>query len=287
MYYSNIKMKFGKRSRLCIFLFTAVTAAVFFQSTSFATSLNDQAKEFREKGFTAQLSGDIDSAAMFYQKAIDTYPSFAAAYNDLGVLSEMRDNLEAAEADYLKAAELDNSYLATYSNLAYLYEKKGDFLKAATYWKKRIENGSADDSWTLKAKDNLKRLSKVSPAVKEMLLRDDAAKLSVQISQQKINEFKQRVILTKEHFDKGQALYNKKEFVLALEEFRLAKKISPDDKKIDEAIEKATRALIDLKVSQYSANGLKYYSGGDYNSARNEFKKLLAIIPAPSDKKSK
>lgn len=287
MHYTYLKMRFKKTGFCCALLVFAITAVFFSQAKSFSASIEAQAKELREKGYTAQLSADIDSAAMFYQKAIEIDSSFAEAYNDLGVIFEMRTDLNSAETNYLKALELDNSYLPAYSNLAYLYEKKGDFTKAAIFWKKRIENSSPDDEWAFKAKDNLKRLSKESAEVKEMLLQDEAAQFKEQVSQKKLEEFKQRIALTKEHFDKGEALFDKKEFASALEELRLAKKLSPDDKKIDEAINKATQKLIDSKINLYANKGLQLFQEGDYSAAKAEFKKLLAIIPASSNQKSK
>ena len=287
MYYTYIKMRLNKRSLWCVILFAAVIITISCQSPSYAFSLADQAKDYRERGYTAQLSGDLDSALMFYQKAVSLDPSFAMAYNDLGVIFEMRSDTDRAEESYLKAIELDSSYLAAYSNLAYLYEKKGNLLKAALYWQRRIENGLPDDIWTIKAKDNLKRLSAISPVVRDMYLQDEAEQFSLEIAQKKINEFKQRIALAKEHFEKGRDLYDKKDFALAINEFKLARKLTPDDARTDKAIELAKQALIDSKVNEYANNGLKYYQAGDDISARNEFKKLLAIIPASSNRKPK
>ncbi len=285
MYYPYIKMILKKSSLCSIILFAAFTLAISCQSASYANSLTDQAKEYRDRGYSIQLSGDIENAGKFYQKAIDTDPTFAAAYNDLGVIAELRDNIDEAEANYSKAIELDNSYLAAYSNMAYLYEKKGNLIKAAIFWKKRIDKGSPGDLWAVKAKDNLQRLSSVSAAVKDMCLQDEAVEFAAQIQHRKINEFRQKVILAKEHFEKGEALYKAKEFTAALVELRIAQKLTPDDQKINKAIEEAAQDLSDSQVNEYANSGLKYYQTGDYLSARNEFKKLLAVMPAPSNPK--
>ncbi|MDP2939316.1 MAG: hypothetical protein Q8O13_04445 [Candidatus Omnitrophota bacterium] len=289
MYYSYIRMGLKQKSKgFYIFLVSALLISSALESLAYAISLKDQAKDYREKGYNLQLVGDTDSALAFYQKAISLDPSFVAVYNDLGIVSEMHADIERSEYYYLKAIELDHSYLAAYSNLAYLYEKKGDFLKAALFLKRRIEKGFPADLWTKKAKDNLRRLSLLSKEVKDMLIQEEVATFESEFSQQlytrKINDFGLNVIQAKEHFEKGFALLKQNEFSLALEEFKKAKRFTPDDKRINLAINNAAQALIDTKVNAYVNEGLKYYRAGDAVSARNEFKKLLAIIPASNQK---
>ncbi len=290
MYYSYKRMSLKKNIRLCVFLLAAVLAAFSFQPPIYAASLSikDQAKEYRDKGYAAQLSGNIDNATAFYQKAISLDPSFAAAYNDLGVIYEMRSDIDRAEESYLKAVEQDNSYLAAYSNLAYLYEKKGNPLKAALLWKKRIQRSLAQDPWQQKAQDNLRRLAAMSGEVRDMLIKEELAGFNAEVANRvrhkRIDDLNQKILLAKEHFNQGDALLKQKRFAAALEEFRFSKAITPSDKNIDAAIDKATQALLDEKVNEYASNGLKYYQVGDKFSARNEFKKLLAIIPASNHK---
>jgi Flp pilus assembly protein TadD len=277
-------MRLKKSSRFGIFLFAAVLATVLFEPSSHANSLKDQAEEYRDKGYSAQISGDIDNAAAFYQKAVAIDPAYAAAYNDLGVIFEMRGDTDRAEDNYLQALALDSAYLPAYSNLAYLYERKGNPLKAAFYWQKRIDRGSPDDPWTNKAKDNLKRLSEKSRAVRDVFLQEEATNLTDQILQRKIDEFSRKITLAKEHLEKGLALYDKKEFALALEELKKAQVLTPKDKNISRTIEKASQALVDSRVNEYVETGLKYYQAGETTAARREFKKLLAIIPASNQK---
>ena len=130
-----------KISKILTLRFLAVSLfLLIFPVSSFATSKNI-AEEYREKGLQAQQIGNYDMALSYFQKAIQTDPQYAPAFNDLGVLYESRNLLDLAEQSYLTAIEWDANYLPAYYNLAALYEKKDRPVMALYYWKKRIEKG--------------------------------------------------------------------------------------------------------------------------------------------------
>lgn len=115
-----------------------------------------QARVYRNEGLRAQSLGDLDSALVFYQKAVELDPEYQVVYNDLGIIYEAKGEPERAEASYLKALAIDPYYLSAYSNLALFYESKRDLVNAAEYWKKRYELGNPEDLWTMKAQQRLK-----------------------------------------------------------------------------------------------------------------------------------
>lgn len=118
-----------------------------------------EAIQYRIKGYVYQRQGDFSQAMECYKKAIDRYPFYACAHNDLGVLYEQKGQLEKAEKEYLKAIEIEPGYAKVYTNLALLYEGMGKIEAACYYWQKRSELGSAGDVWTINAKKKFAELS--------------------------------------------------------------------------------------------------------------------------------
>ncbi|MDD5005227.1 MAG: tetratricopeptide repeat protein [Candidatus Omnitrophica bacterium] len=139
-----------------------ITAFIIFSfvPSSFSEIKKDrkEAQGYRDQGYEAQRSGNLDVALNLYQRAIETDPSYAMAYNDIGIVLEAKGMDQEAEEVYLKAISLDPDYLSSYYNLAALYEKEGKLEKADYYWKTRVNLGDWSDSWTWKAKEHLQQL---------------------------------------------------------------------------------------------------------------------------------
>ena len=112
-----------------------------------------EAIKYRIKGYMYQRKGMFDNALNMYRKALEVYPFYACAHNDLGILYEQKGWLGKAETEYLKALEIDPEYTCVHTNLALLYERKGELENAYEYWSKRAALGRVDDPWTLKAKE--------------------------------------------------------------------------------------------------------------------------------------
>jgi tetratricopeptide (TPR) repeat protein len=83
-------------------------------------SLNipDKARKEFEQGETALQKDDIAEAEKRLSKAVEVYPKFAAAYNDLGVIAMRGLDTASAEHDFQQAISADDSYAPAYVNLA-------------------------------------------------------------------------------------------------------------------------------------------------------------------------
>jgi tetratricopeptide (TPR) repeat protein len=137
-------------------------AVLFTAGASFAVddAILD-AIQYRIRGYDYQRQGDHVRAMQYYRKAIERYPYYACAHNDLGVLYEQTGQIKKAEEEYLKTIEIDPTYASAYTNLASLYEDAGRLESACYYWQMRSNMGSPLDQWTAHAKLKYKELSSI------------------------------------------------------------------------------------------------------------------------------
>jgi Flp pilus assembly protein TadD len=275
----------------------------------------DEAIEYRNKGFQAQTSGNLDKAMEYYQKAIALNPHYATAYNDLGVVYELKGWPYRAEREYIKAIQVDPNCLSSYSNLALLYEKQGNLERAALYWLKRAQKGKPFDPWTRRARDRLRKLGLLESRQKSP---QEGEFLDVQTE-----------AALKEFYEKGKEFFARKDYMNAILEFKQVLELNPDSiyapyaqeyikkaraqiKKREEdelrksslearlkALDEVERRLREQKeslkkqmavkrkeklelISNHYKQGVLYYRQGDYRQAKEEFEKIFRIIPGKS-----
>lgn len=187
-------MKLVKKQKMKVLFFIAVFfiggVSVYAQEMSVSRK---KAQKFYNQGYAAQNKGDIDSASNFYQQAVILDPSYAIVYNNLGIIYEAKGYPDKATEYYLKCLEQDSKCLSAYSNLAFIYEQKGDSQTALSYWKKRVELGSPDDAWTVKAQQRIVLLEEAAAKVKPPLVeqvedkkeQEEEVKVSVKLEAEK------------------------------------------------------------------------------------------------------
>lgn len=246
------------------------------------TGLQKQARIYRAQGLEYQQIENLDRAMSFYQKAIELDPLYAIPYNDLGIIYEAKGNLEQAEEYYLKATKIDPNYLSPCSNLALFYENKRDLPKAAFYWKKRVELGSSGDPWTAKARMRLNDIQAVfgekrtdsreqdiinfmkDVAIQKAAIKPDTKVLSKK-HPKKVAPLKKggekRVVpekkekkettiksdtkaLAKKYLEKAKLSYKKEDWLTALKEAIDAKSLDPDNREIDDFLDKVKIRLL-------------------------------------------
>lgn len=91
----------------------------------------------RTDSTTVQLT--LDTAIVELKKAVEIYPSFADAYNQLGVAYYRKKNMEEAFRYYSKAIENNATNSTFHSNLGTLYFEKQDFNNALKAFGKAVE----------------------------------------------------------------------------------------------------------------------------------------------------
>lgn len=208
------------------------------------TQKEEQARVYRSQGLSFQNAGDLASAQVYYQKAIELDPNFAAGYNDLGVIYEATGFPERAEQAYLQAIKLDATFLSAYSNLALFYEGQRDLKKAAMYWKKRAELGAEDDPWTQKARARYADIGLVISPSPEDAKEKRIVGLMQDVTRQKEAARKDNREEARIVFAKAKESYRRGDEVTALSLALNAEALDPSNKAVNEFIEKVQRRLL-------------------------------------------
>lgn len=143
---------------------------VYSQEGAVTAETKKMAADYRDKGLHYQKNGDMDTALMYFQKAIGLDPTLAVAYNDAGVIYEAKGWTDRAKQAYGRAIELDPTLPSPYYNMGSIYEREGDFDKAVYYYKQRVLVGDWNDEWTIKARQALQGLGVNDPNLKENYL---------------------------------------------------------------------------------------------------------------------
>ncbi|MCX5697681.1 MAG: tetratricopeptide repeat protein [Candidatus Omnitrophica bacterium] len=208
------------------------------------TTLQTQARVYRNEGLQQQRAGNNLEAMGLYLKAVQLDPFYAVVYNDLGVVYEANGLLDRAEESYLKSTRIDPGYLSPYSNLASLYEAKRDLKNAAYYWKKRAQMGDPDDIWTQKARRRLEDLRLVlkdnNPGPSEENIIDLTKYVAIKKSIMRYDDH----ALARDYFDKAKTYFKKSDYVTALKYAVDALLLDPENKEIDEFVEKLQTRLL-------------------------------------------
>ena len=273
----------------CVFLILFVSFFLGFTEAEEDGMLSEDFKkravQYRQIGSDKQQMGDFDTAISFYQMAIGLDPYYAAAYNDIGIVYEAKGLIDLAEKNYLKAIDIDENYLPSYTNLAYLYEKKADVLKAADYWIRRISLGDPDDPWTENARENLRSLAPLSDKVKNIIAKFDEEYLPEVSKAKEYSDVKVDTIRSKKNFEIGKKLFAQGNYTAARQTFEFVLSLNPDNPVVMEYYEKAKAKEIEQAVSEHASLGIKLYEAGYIESAREQFGKILTLIPTQSDQR--
>ena len=113
------------------------------------TALTATAKRENNAGVVFYHQGDLERAALRFEKALALAPEFVEAYNNLGLVETERGHAEEATRHFQKAIELDPTLSASYNNLGYVFFQQENYEEAIAMYQEAIEraaNGSA--AWT-------------------------------------------------------------------------------------------------------------------------------------------
>lgn len=252
LYYSNSN-KSPQMRKIIFFLPVCFLAASFSMIVSPASEAVSEesakmASEYRDKGLEMQRMGDTDTALTYYQKAVELDPTLAIAYNDMGTLYEAKGLNDRAKEAYGKAIDLDPNLPEPYYNLGSLYEKEGDMEKAIVYLKQRVVVGEWNDTWTVRARQELQSLGVSDPEVRADFMNDQMTEIeseAFKAGRPKGNDLdpKRRKREARMHYLKGKRLYLTGDYIGAIEELGFAETLDVENKQIkklmNEVIHKA------------------------------------------------
>ena len=85
------------------------------------------ARKAYEKGLESERRGKLAEAHMYFEKAVETYPSFTTAWFQLGFVLEKQDQKDAARKAYTQATTIDTKFLPPYLSLASMAYQTGNW----------------------------------------------------------------------------------------------------------------------------------------------------------------
>lgn len=113
-----------------------------------------EAQAALDRGYDFAIDGDLDSAFIEFEKAIELDANFAATYDARGTAFLERGRLDRAIADYDKAIELDPDVAIYYADRGLAHLRSAEVDLAISDFKKAIELDD-NDSITALAYRNL------------------------------------------------------------------------------------------------------------------------------------
>ena len=106
-----------------------------------ANAQDKKAQNFFDRGDEAYKQRDFSSATLFYQKAIERFPTYGLAYYKLGQISNATRDIESAKKYYLKLLELEpenDAYVLAYTFLGNDFLKQTNYAEAKIYLEKAL-----------------------------------------------------------------------------------------------------------------------------------------------------
>ncbi|MBV9183310.1 MAG: tetratricopeptide repeat protein [Acidobacteria bacterium] len=98
----------------------------------------EKARAEFERGMEAHAKGDDKAAQQALERALELYPTYVKAHNNLGVLYQQAGLLTKAALEYSKAVSIDPKFAAGYINLAKISIARGTLADAKTELKKAL-----------------------------------------------------------------------------------------------------------------------------------------------------
>lgn len=269
-----IRAEIGKAMRSKFSFLTTLASLTLIWSLSASTSnFSQEAKEYRKKGYEAQKAGDIEMAAVYYRKAIALDPFYAIPHNDLGIIYEMKGLLGKAEEEYKSAIRIDPNFAEAHMNLALLYERMNRIEEAIPHFIKRIELGEPDDPWTKRAWE---KLWKYAPdQAKEV----EAKILAQEVARKLKEEREAKKVQAEKHYQKGLFYFEKGLYENAYKELKQALSLLPEEPKYQEMYRKADLKYRLEQINLHFKNGVGYFEANDFVKAKQEFEKIIELIP--------
>ena len=88
------------------------------------------------------------------------------------------------------------------------------------------------------------------------------------------------------HYQEGEKSIEQKEYQQALNQLNYALTLTPDNPKILNAIKRVKMLIIQAEVEGRTDRAVELLNAGDVDSAKEEIRKALAVIPEESTQKS-
>lgn len=135
-----------------------------------------EARKAYEKGLEAEKKSKPDEAQKEFQKAVDAYPRYAAAWFELGRVYESRDHFDPARDAYRHSTEADANFVSPYERLYELDARDGKWAEVATLTDKVLHLNPYDFPqayyWNAFADARLNKLDEAEKSAREAVRLD-------------------------------------------------------------------------------------------------------------------
>lgn len=257
-------------------LFAAMICVCLMSVCSEAKLTDETVEIYRLRGYEAQQKGDIQGVLDNYSKAVLLGINDPEVFNELAILFEDKGSLQRAEQLYQQALGIDADYLPAYMNLAYLYISQGKANKAIPYLKERFERSSVGDPWREKAAEELK---KINPSFRTWIANHEVKSFQDEIIREKYEDFIRQVESAQKYYEQGLSFLESRDYKSAIQQFDQSLSLTPRNKKVEDARQKAVLEMLKESVRQRSEHAISLLEAGDAHSAKGEFQKILTSIP--------
>jgi tetratricopeptide (TPR) repeat protein len=99
-----------------------------------------KAEKELEKGTVALADGKLEAARDHFQKAIDAYPKYEVAYNNLGVVLMKQGDTTGGQQAFEKALSINDKYAGALVNLAKIKVQEKNYAEAMTMLKSSLSS---------------------------------------------------------------------------------------------------------------------------------------------------
>lgn len=193
-----------------------------------------------------------------YTKSIETYPNFPKAHLNLGSIYYKNERIDEAITNWENALKLEPDHANTHCNLAIAYDRKQIFNEACYHYMKYLELTFGKTHDAPQVKSRVDELHKILNEKRELL---------------------------RQHLNKGNDLFNNKQYEAAIEEFRKYLVLNPngvDTKSVNDRIQEAQVRLnpVDKAMEVAFRMGNEFFEAALYDKAIAAYNRYLNLNPS-------
>ncbi len=121
---------------------------------------------------------------------------------------------------------------AQYASFAQACEARGDFIRAADYWLKVIEEAGPEDPWLSRARQRLETIGEVIPAVRNRFLQQESVRMS-----REALRLKHPAGSSQSFIERAKEFSKNKDYTNALKTLLEAKQSDPGNEELDKLLQ--------------------------------------------------
>ncbi len=166
-----------------------------------------------------------------------------------------------------------------YRAIGYKAQQEGDFERALTFYAKSISM-SGDDAWIYPLL--IEALNEIDPTYHENVVETQLEETDQRLYQMAQEELSLDVARADGHYRHAGEFLGNAQFQEAVVEIDKALSLTPNNPKIKKMKEQILSEQRRFEIKQKAQKAVEFLDSGDMDSARQEFQKILTILPGES-----